>query len=67
MIKNSSKSYKLRNIPSIRGATWKDTIQKGNIHNVKIKVLMFIINFGGKKTLATDRYKSKKGVSVSEY
>ena len=60
----NSKSYKLRNIHSIRGMTCTIAIQKGKIYNIKIKVIPFIINFGGNKTVR-NRCKSKKGASVS--
>ena len=46
----SSKSYKLRNIHSIRGTT----IQKVKIYYIKVKVIAFIINFGGNKSLEID-------------
>ena len=51
MTTHSSKSYKLRNIHSIRGTAWNIAIQKGKIYNIKIKVIAFIINFGGNKTV----------------
>ena len=44
---HSSKSYKLKNINFIRGTTWNVVIQKEKIYYIKIKVIAFIINFGG--------------------
>ena len=41
---------KLRNIRS-RGTTWNIVIQKGKIYNIKSKVIAFIINFRGNKTI----------------
>ena len=63
---HSSKSYKMRNIHSIRGTTWNIAIQKGKIYNIKIKVIAFIINLEDRQPLEIDTCKSKKGASVSK-
>ena len=49
--KHSGKSYKLKDIHSIRGKTWNIAIQKRKIYNIKIKVIALIMNFGGNKTI----------------
>ena len=41
--------------------------KKGEKYNIKIEVIVFIINFGGNKTMKNrKKYESKKGISVSE-
>ena len=56
MTTHSNKSYKLRNIHSIRGTTWNVTIQKGKIYCIKIKIITVIKILEETEPLEIDRY-----------
>ena len=51
MTTHSRKPYKLINMHFIKGTMWNVTIQKGKIYYINIKVIAFIINFRGNKTV----------------
>ena len=65
MSTHSTKSYKLRNIHSIRGTTWNIAIQKKEILQYKNESHRVYHKFWRKQTIV-DRCKSKKGASVFE-
>ena len=62
----SSKANKLRYIHIIRGTPRDIAIKAWEINYVKIKIALFIIYFIENIPLFTDKFKSKKGASVSE-
>ena len=63
--RSSGESNKLRYVYPILGTPGDIAIQKREIDYIKIKIVPFIINFGGNCTITVTihRFKSKKGAS----
>ena len=56
----------MRYVYPIWGTPGDIAIQKREIDYIKIKIVPFIINFGGNCTLDIHGFKSQEGASVSE-